>query len=83
MPNIIPKITISNEFQKNTKATNIAGGGTYQVVYQTSTDSTAFVTNGTTGQVLTANSSGAPSWQTPSGGVTQAKATAISLIFGL
>lgn len=66
-----------------TKATNIAGGGTYQVVYQTSTDSTAFVTNGTTGQVLTANSSGAPSWQTPSGGVTQAKATAISLIFGL
>lgn len=66
-----------------TKATNIAGGGTYQVVYQTSTDSTAFVTNGTTGQVLTANSSGAPTWQTPSGGVTQAKATAISLIFGL
>lgn len=66
-----------------TKATNIAGGGTYQVVYQTSTDSTAFVTNGTTGQVLTANSSGAPTWQTPSGGLTQAKATAISLIFGL
>ena len=64
-------------------ATNIAGGGTYQVVYQTSSSSTAFVTNGTTGQVLTANSSGAPSWQTPSGGVTQAKATAISLIFGL
>jgi hypothetical protein len=66
-----------------TRATNIAGGGAYQVVYQTSTDSTAFVTNGTTGQVLTANSTGAPSWQTPSGGVTQAKATAISLIFGL
>jgi hypothetical protein len=65
-------------------ATNLAGGGAYTVVYQSSAGTTAYVTNGTTGQVLTANSSGAPTWTTPSsGGVTQAKATAISLIFGL
>jgi hypothetical protein len=65
-------------------ATNLSGGGAYTVVYQSSTGTTAYVTNGTTGQVLTANSSGAPTWTTPSsGGVTQAKATAISLIFGL
>ena len=64
-------------------ATNLSGGGAYTVVYQSSAGTTAYVTNGTTGQVLTANSSGAPTWATPSGGVTQAKATAISLIFGL
>ena len=65
-------------------ATNLSGGGAYTVVYQSSTGTTAYVTNGTTGQVLTANSSGAPTWTTPSsGGLTQAKATAISLIFGL
>jgi hypothetical protein len=45
-------------------ATNIAGGGAYQVVYQTSAGVTAFVTNGTTGQVLTANTGAAPTFQT-------------------
>jgi hypothetical protein len=65
-------------------ATNLSGGGAYTVVYQSSTGTTAYLTNGTTGQVLTANTSGAPTWTTPaSGGVSQAKATAISLIFGL
>ena len=45
-------------------ATAIAGGGAYQVVYQTSAGVTAFVTNGTTGQILTANTGAAPTFQT-------------------
>lgn len=44
-------------------AANLAGGGAYTVVYQTSVGSTAYLTNGTTGQVLTANTSGAPTWE--------------------
>lgn len=43
-------------------ASNLAGGGNYTVVYQSSTGNTAYLTNGTTGQLLTANSSGAPAW---------------------
>jgi len=43
-------------------ASNLAGGGNYTVVYQSSVGNTAYVTNGTTGQLLTANSSGAPAW---------------------
>jgi hypothetical protein len=67
-----------------TSATNLTGGGAYTVVYQSSAGTTAYVTNGTTGQVLTANTGGAPTWAAASGGgLTQAKATAISLIFGL
>jgi hypothetical protein len=43
-------------------ASNLSGGGNYTVVYQSSTGNTAYLTNGTTGQLLTANSSGAPAW---------------------
>ena len=38
--------------------------------------------DGTSNQVLTTNGSGTLSWSTPSAGVSQAKVTAISMVFG-
>jgi hypothetical protein len=38
--------------------------------------------NGTTGQYLQANTSGAPTWVTPTAGVTTGKAIAMAMIFG-
>ena len=52
-----------------TTATNLAGGGANTVVYQSASGTTAYLTNGTTGQFLAANTSGAPTWGTP-GGIT-------------
>ena len=46
------------------KATNLAGGGAGQVPYQSAADTTAFVSAGTTGQVLTSNGTSAPTWTT-------------------
>lgn len=48
----------------STISTNIAGGGAGTVVYQSATNSTAFVAAGTAGQVLTSNGTSAPTWQT-------------------
>ena len=45
-----------------TSATNLAGGGANTVVYQSAAGTTAYLTNGTTGQVLTATTGGAPTW---------------------
>ena len=45
-------------------ASSIAGGGAYQVPFQTAAGSTSFVAAGTTGQILTATTGGAPTWQT-------------------
>jgi len=53
-----------------TSAANLGGGGAYTVVYQSSTGTTAYLTNGTTGQVLTANTSGAPTWGSAVGNAT-------------
>ena len=49
-------------------STNLAGGGANTVVYQSAAGTTAYLTNGTTGQFLAATTSGAPSWGTPSVG---------------
>jgi hypothetical protein len=46
------------------KATNLAGGGAGQVPYQSAADTTAFVSAGTNGQVLTSNGTSAPTWTT-------------------
>jgi hypothetical protein len=55
-------------------ASNLAGGGNYTVVYQSSVGTTAYLTNGTTGQVLQANTGAAPSWITlPVSGPSTAK----------
>jgi hypothetical protein len=54
-----------------TTATNLAGGGANTVVYQSASGTTAYLTNGTTGQLLTANTSGAPTWSAaPTSGFT-------------
>jgi hypothetical protein len=53
-----------------TSATNLAGGGAYTVVYQSSAGTTAYLTNGTSGQVLTATTGGAPTWSSVSTSVT-------------
>ena len=46
-------------------ATNLAGGGAGYIPYQSDAGATSFVAAGTTGQVLTSNGSGAPTWTTP------------------
>lgn len=46
-------------------ATNLAGGGAGYVPYQSASGTTAFVSAGTTGQVLTSNGTSAPTWSTP------------------
>jgi len=46
------------------KATNLAGGSAGQVPYQSATDTTGFTATGTTGQVLTSQGTGAPTWTT-------------------
>ncbi len=66
-----------------TTSTNLAGGAANRIAYQTGTDTTGFVAAPTTGgDVLSWNGSSI-TWSTPSAGATQAKATVISLIFGL
>lgn len=58
-------------------AVGLQGGTAGQIPYQTAPDTTSFITNGTTGQVLTSNGSSAPTWQTPTNGtVTSVAATA-------
>jgi len=47
----------------STSATNVTGGGAGQIVYQSAPSATSFVSTGTTGTVLVANYSGAPTWQ--------------------
>ena len=61
----------------NSTATPTAGA----VPYGTGT-AFAFTSAGTSGQVLTSNGSSAPTWATPSSGITTGKAIAMSMIFG-
>jgi len=50
-------------------ATNVAGGVTGSIPYQSNTNVTAMTAAGTTGQVLTTVTTGAaPTWQAPTGG---------------
>ena len=55
-----------------TTATNLAGGAASQIPYQTGAGTTAFIPNGTAGQVLVSNGAAAPSWQTQVPAVTAA-----------
>jgi hypothetical protein len=57
----------------SSSASNLAGGGNFTVVYQSSVGTTAYLTNGTTGQVLQANTGAAPSWTTLVTGPTTAQ----------
>jgi hypothetical protein len=66
-----------------TTATNLADGAANQVPYQTGAGATSFTSAPSAGgQVLTWNGSSF-TWAAPTGGVSQAKATVISMIFGL
>lgn len=56
-------------------ATNLAGGIASQIPYQSSAGSTAFIANGTSGQLLTSNGTSAPSWQNAPPGGAQAFVT--------
>jgi hypothetical protein len=49
-------------------ATNLAGGAASQVPYQTGAGATAFVANGTAGQVFKSNGASAPTWAGIDGG---------------
>jgi len=49
-------------------ATSLAGGIASQVPYQSASGVTAFVTNGTAGQVLISNGTSAPAWRNIDGG---------------
>jgi len=51
-----------------TTATNLAGGAASQIPYQTGAGATAFIANGTAGQVLVSQGSSAPVWSGVSGG---------------
>jgi hypothetical protein len=51
-----------------TTATNLAGGIASQIPYQTGAGTTAFIANGTSGQVLRSNGTSVPSWAGIDGG---------------
>lgn len=51
-----------------TTATNLAGGAASQIPYQSGAGATAFIANGTAGQVLTSAGAGTPVWSGISGG---------------
>ena len=51
-------------------ATNLANGVAGNVVYQSALGTTAYVTNGTTGQVLTSYGSSAPAWSNPTSSIS-------------
>jgi hypothetical protein len=49
-------------------ATNLAGGAASRIPYQTGAGATAFIPNGTAGQMLRSAGTGAPVWSDVSGG---------------
>jgi hypothetical protein len=51
-----------------TTATNLAGGAASRIPYQTGAGTTAFIANGSAGQVLTSAGTAAPVWSGVSGG---------------
>jgi hypothetical protein len=60
---------------------SLTGGGAGQIVYQSGANTTAFVSAGTSGQLLQSNGTSAPSWVTPTYATT-GKAIAMAMIFG-
>jgi hypothetical protein len=55
----------------NPNATNIAGGTASEILYQSASNTTAFIPNGTAGQVLQSNGTSVPTWATISSVPTQ------------
>jgi len=87
--------TVQTIAYKNTPLSTVTGtlpvanGGTNgtaaptsgAVAYGTGT-AYAFTSAGSAGQVLTSNGSSAPTWATPSSGISAGKSIALSMIFG-
>jgi hypothetical protein len=71
-------LSVGNATSAGTAA-NISGGIASQIPYQTGVDTTAFIANGTSGQILTSNGTSAPSWQT-STAASKAYVQAISIL---
>jgi hypothetical protein len=65
-----------------TTSTNLAGGAANRIAYQTGSGTTDFVAAPTTAGTVVSWNGSSIVWSTPSG-VSQARATVISLIFGL
>ena len=63
------------------KASNVAGGATGQILYQSGVDATAKLTLGTTNHILTAGAS-APQWTNPTGITVGVASTATALAAG-
>jgi hypothetical protein len=61
-----PGTSTSNLAGNSSTAANLAGGAASQIPYQTALDNTAFIPNGTVGQLLTSQGSAAPTWTSPS-----------------
>lgn len=65
----IPDATLTNEVTSGTKGAldaNLAGGSAQALVYQSALDTTAFLSAGTSGYLLSTNGTGsAPSWVDP------------------
>jgi hypothetical protein len=65
-----------------TTSTNLAGGAANRIAYQTGSGTTDFVAAPTTGGTVVTWNGSSIVWSTPSG-VSQARATVLSMIFGL
>jgi hypothetical protein len=59
---------------------NLTGGTAGGVTYQSAANTTAFVTAGSSGQLLQSNGASAPSWVTPAYATT-GKAIAMAIVF--
>lgn len=59
-------------------ATNLAGGSNGTIPYQSASGTTQMLAVGSSGQVLQTNGAGAPTWVTPSGGLTFISTTTTS-----
>jgi hypothetical protein len=62
-------------------AIDLTGGGANTIVYQSATGTTAYLTNGTTGQVLGANTGAAPTWGVPTAATNIANGTAGQIVY--
>jgi len=82
----IPDATISNEIASGTKGAidaHLAGGGANSIVYQSASNTTAFLTNASTsGYVLTSLVGGVPYWGLANGGNAGSASTATNLAGG-
>ena len=58
-----------------TSVANITGGIASQIPYQTAANTTGFIANGSSGQVLLSNGTSAPSWASTASGLTVGTAT--------